>query len=70
MGTNHPSNGGLDLFVMSLNDNLSALNIKTLRENGTDRVSAFELNNDGNLLLSGTFAHSIKLGNDSPKCSR
>ena len=64
-GNNYSSNGGLDLFVMSLNENLSALNIKTLGGNGTDRVSAFELNNDGNLLLSGTFAHSIKLGNDT-----
>ena len=65
IGNNYPSNGGLDLFIMSLNENLSALNIKTLGGNGTDRVSAFELNNDGNLFLSGTFAHSIKLGNEN-----
>ena len=64
-GNYHPSKGGLDLFVMSLNKNLYTSNVKTFGGSGTDRVSAFELNNDGNLFLSGTFAHSIELGNDT-----
>jgi hypothetical protein len=64
-GNYHPSKGGLDLFVMSLNKNLYTSKMKTFGGSGTDRVSAFELNNDGNLFLSGTFSHSIELGNDT-----